>query len=578
MAPVPDVAADAEALRELTDVASALDEHEIAQALAALGDRRAAGQVYVACVGQFKRGKSTLINALLGEPVLPTGVAPVTSAVTVIRHGETRAVQVHVHGRAPETIAIDAIAAYATEVQNPGNVKRVSVIDLVDPNPVLAGGLVLVDTPGVGSSSPLAAETTKAFVPRIDVALVVLGADPPVTGEELQLLDAIGVETREWIFVLNKADKMADADMAEAYVFTQRVLADRLGVVPDALFIVSAIERLRSGASTRDWDRLEQALRRLGGERKDAVLRDRVCQRTRRIAAQLRHTIASLDEALTKTAADNDRRVAAIEDWVVQATQALNDLDALLTADQTSASRTLRERAATHLGPARERAMAALDEALASLAAQRRLSWRGAWPLAQQFARRELQETLSVIEHDASEIYARLAGRFVEMANALLHDLARVESALAALPPLSAPTALEGRRRFYFTEMMTLTATSPWRSAMEAVLPPGARRDAIRERVERYLERLLDTNTSRVIGDLDERLTESRQELAREIRSRIDTLVTSTHRATQRAQALRAEGQTSIERERIRLQTLRARLDRIATDANEPGQRGERRR
>jgi hypothetical protein len=222
--------------------------------------------------------------------------------------------------------------------------------------------------------------------------------------------------------------------------------------------------------------------------------------------------------------------------------------------------------------------MAALDEALASLAAQRRLSWRGAWPLAQQFARRELQETLSVIEHDASEIYARLAGRFVEMANALLHDLARVESALAALPPLSAPTALEGRRRFYFTEMMTLTATSPWRSAMEAVLPPGARRDAIRERVERYLERLLDTNTSRVIGDLDERLTESRQELAREIRSRIDTLVTSTHRATQRAQALRAEGQTSIERERIRLQTLRARLDRIATDANEPGQRGERRR
>jgi predicted GTPase len=554
MAPVPDVAADAEALRELTDVASALDEHEIAQALAALGDRRAAGQVYVACVGQFKRGKSTLINALLGEPVLPTGVAPVTSAVTVIRHGETRAVQVHVHGRAPETIAIDAIAAYATEAQNPGNVKRVSVIDLVDPNPVLAGGLVLVDTPGVGSSSPLAAETTKAFVPRIDVALVVLGADPPVTGEELQLLDAIGVETREWIFVLNKADKMADADMAEAYVFTQRVLADRLGVVPDALFIVSAIERLRSGASTRDWDRLEQALRRLGGERKDAVLRDRVCQRTRRIAAQLRHTIASLDEALTKTAADNDRRVAAIDDWVVQ------------------------ERAATHLGPARERAMAALDEALASLAAQRRLSWRGAWPLAQQFARRELQETLSVIEHDASEIYARLAGRFVEMANALLHDLARVESALAALPPLSAPTALEGRRRFYFTEMMTLTATSPWRSAMEAVLPPGARRDAIRERVERYLERLLDTNTSRVIGDLDERLTESRQELAREIRSRIDTLVTSTHRATQRAQALRAEGQTSIERERIRLQTLRARLDRIATDANEPGQRGERRR
>jgi predicted GTPase len=576
MAPVPDVAADAGALRELTDIASALGVDAIAQELSALGDRRAAGQVYVACVGQFKRGKSTLINALLGEPLLPTGVAPVTSAVTVIRHGETRAVHVHFEDRAPETIAIDAIAAYATEAQNPGNVKRVSVIDLVEPNDALAGGLVLVDTPGVGSSSPLAAETAKAFVPRIDVALVVLGADPPVTGEELQLLDAIGVETREWIFVLNKADKMADADMAEAYVFTQRVLADRLGVVPDALFIVSAIERLRSGAPTRDWDRLAQALRRLSGERKDAVLRDRMCQQTRRVAAQLGHTIASLDEALTKTSADNDRRVAAIDGWVAHARRALDDLDALLTADQASAARTVREGTTTRLGPARERAMAALDEALASLAAQRRLSWRRAWPLAQQFARRELQDTLPVVEHEASQVYARLASRFVEMANALLRDLAMVERPLAALPPLAAPTALEVRRRFYFTEMMTLTATSPWRSAMEAVLPSRPRRDAIRERAERYLERLLDTNASRVIGDLDERLTESRLELAKEIRSRIDTLVTATHRAAQRAQALRAEGQTAIERERIQLQTLRARLDRIATDIDEPGERGGR--
>jgi GTP-binding protein EngB required for normal cell division len=575
MAPVPDVAADAEALRELTDIASALGEPEIAQDLTALRDRRAAGQVYVACVGQFKRGKSTLINALLGESLLPTGVAPVTSAVTVIRGGETRAVQVHFHDRAPETIAIDAIASYATEAQNPGNVKRVSVIDLVEPNHVLANGLVLVDTPGVGSSSPLAAETTKAFVPRIDVALVVLGADPPVTGEELQLLDAIGAETREWLFVLNKADKMADADMAEAYVFTQRVLADRLGVVPDALFIVSALERLHAGAPTRDWGRLEEALHRLSGKRRDTVLRERACRRTRRGVAQLRHAIASLDEALTKTAADNDRRIASIDDWVVQATRELNDLDALLAADQTSAARIVRDGATARLRPARERAMAALDEALASLAAQRRLSWRHAWPLAQQFARRELQETLPVIEHDASEVYARLANRFVEMANALLRDLATVERPLAALPPLTAPTTLEGRRRFYFTEMMTLTATSPWRAAMEAVLPSRSRRDAIRARAERYLERLLDTNTSRVIGDLDERLTESRQELAKEIRSRIDTLVMSTRRATAHARTLRDEGQAAIERERNRLQTLRAHLDRIATDTDESGERRE---
>lgn len=111
---------------------------------------------------------------------------------------------------------------------------------------------------------------------------------------------------------------------------------------------------------------------------------------------------------------------------------------------------------------------------------------------------------------------------------------------------------------------------------MEAVLPSRSRRDAIRERAERYLERLLDTNTSRVIGDLDERLTKSRQELGKEIRSRIDTLVTSTHRATAHARTLRDEGQAAIERERSRLQTLRAQLDRIATDTNAFEERDER--
>ncbi len=64
----------------------------------ALSDRLRDGLFYVACVGQFKRGKSTLLNALVGEPVLPAGVVPVTAVVTVVRHGERVAARVRFAG------------------------------------------------------------------------------------------------------------------------------------------------------------------------------------------------------------------------------------------------------------------------------------------------------------------------------------------------------------------------------------------------------------------------------------------------------------------------------------------------
>ena len=58
---------------------------EVADEARALAERIVAGRFFVACVGQFKRGKSTVLNALVNDRVLPTGVTPVTSVVTMLR-------------------------------------------------------------------------------------------------------------------------------------------------------------------------------------------------------------------------------------------------------------------------------------------------------------------------------------------------------------------------------------------------------------------------------------------------------------------------------------------------------------
>ena len=82
--------ADGQALGRLAEIAEALGESSIRGDVQQLAARISEGRFYVACVGQFKRGKSTLLDALVGEPILPTGVVPVTTVPTVLRYGKER--------------------------------------------------------------------------------------------------------------------------------------------------------------------------------------------------------------------------------------------------------------------------------------------------------------------------------------------------------------------------------------------------------------------------------------------------------------------------------------------------------
>ncbi|MBN2195290.1 MAG: dynamin family protein [Polyangiaceae bacterium] len=117
----------------------------------ALSDRVRDGLFYVACVGQFKRGKSTLLNALVGQPLLPVGVVPVTAVVTVVRHGERLAARVRFAAGGWQEVATGNLAQFVTEEQNPENRKGVAAVEVFVPSELLASGMCLVDTLGVDS-------------------------------------------------------------------------------------------------------------------------------------------------------------------------------------------------------------------------------------------------------------------------------------------------------------------------------------------------------------------------------------------------------------------------------------------
>ncbi|HSB36606.1 MAG TPA: dynamin family protein, partial [Thermoanaerobaculia bacterium] len=220
--------ADASALETLEKAARDAGAPALAEDARSVAARVAEGLFYVVCLGEFKRGKSTLLNALVGREILPAGVVPVTSAVTILRYGSAVDARVRLSGGDVRHISLAEIPDYVTEERNPENRRGLVAVEVFLPSPLLATGMCLVDTPGIGSVFAGNTAATRDFLPHVDAALVVLGADPPLSGDELALAEEAARGIHHLLFALNKADRLPEAECAEAARFAERILASRL--------------------------------------------------------------------------------------------------------------------------------------------------------------------------------------------------------------------------------------------------------------------------------------------------------------------------------------------------------------
>lgn len=207
---------------------------------------------HLAVLGQFKRGKSSLINALLGGDFLPSGSVPVTALPTVIRRGDIRRATITLtDGRTETGVFADdqELAAYLTrfvaETANPGNRLGVKQVAVEYPAGLLASGVTLIDTPGIGSTFQHNTDTTLQFLSQCDAALFVLSADPPITAAELEFLQAVQRQVRRLFFVLNKVDYLSTAERETVAGFLRQVLHEQAGVpAATPVYLVSARQAL----------------------------------------------------------------------------------------------------------------------------------------------------------------------------------------------------------------------------------------------------------------------------------------------------------------------------------------------
>lgn len=195
---------------------------EIRAGLAAAAERAVADTFDVGIFGRVGSGKSSLINALVTRPILPVGATPVTAVPVRIRRGPDGIAITFVDGRR-ESAPLDRLAEFATEESNPDNARDVAAVEVTVPE--MLPGLLLLDTPGVGSLALGGAARAYAWLPRCDLGIVLVSAGSPLGTDEQSLLAALlgaGIDTR---VMLSKADLLSEPERARALSYLERELA-----------------------------------------------------------------------------------------------------------------------------------------------------------------------------------------------------------------------------------------------------------------------------------------------------------------------------------------------------------------
>ena len=561
-APSPDLGSPTAHLAALVRLANEAGAPEIAAEASALVDRLAEGRFYVACIGQFKRGKSTLLNALVGQSLLPSGIIPITTAVTVLRWGPTLRARVRLE-QDWHDIGVGDLAAYVSEEQNPANRKGVSLVEVFVPSPLLAHGMCLVDTPGVGSVIRANTDATRAFVPQIDAALVVIGTDPPISGEELALVEEAAAQVGTLLFVLSKADRSTDTERGEAVAFTRRVLAERLRTEPGPVLQVSAIERLNGGRASSDWDALEDTLRTLSESAGGALLGHAARRGIERLTERLRRDLDEQHAALARPIAETERHVEALGACVADGSRALHELGFLFAAEQ----KRLLERYAAELRGFVERELPVAETELAATlrtrTGRRGERRRHALTVAQEIADRAVLRWFAETESVAEALYRQAAERFADLANALLQRVAS-DGGLTALPPRVSPAlGFRSKRSFVAVGMMRVTARRPVRWVLDQLRSPAAARRGVDRDAHAYLATLIRGNAGRVTDDLDARMIKSRRALESEIHTALAQITASAERALARARVQHDTGHDAVQAELTRLDQLRRAVDHL---------------
>jgi hypothetical protein len=574
-------------LGEALRIVDSLGHHFSADSerLLSLRTRLEEGRFHLAVLGQFKRGKSTLLNAFLGEALLPTSVVPLTAIPTFVEYGPKVKIRVcylderpakEFSQKTPEEFA-GILEGFVTEEGNPKNRLGVLQVEIFHPAPILQHGVVLIDTPGIGSTFTHNTEATLNFLPQCDAALFVVSADPPLTEVEAEFLKSVRSKVSRLFFIFNKMDYLNEGEKEAALAFFRKVLAEKLQVTNDhPVFCVSSRRGLDSKlcGDADLWvqsglNEVEDHLICFLVSEKTNALREALGSKVRDIledlVMRLRLGVRSLQTPLD----DLEKRLQVFEKELKNAERQRMAAQDLLAGDRKRTlesleqqAEALRQQSADHLESVIEASFSAMQDGEVNEAT-----------VMDALA----EEVTSFFQSSAEEVSQRF-GRHVsetlrphqDKADGLIELIRRAAAELFEIPyhaPESSE-AFEMKRRPYWVlrkRVPSLPIVVP-EEAIDKLLPAAIRINRLKKRLTRQIDALVRQNVENLRWATLQNLNDAIRRFGLTLDQRFQETIAATHGAIHAAYVKRKEHAEAITEDVLKLETSATELAKIIAE------------
>ncbi len=519
-------------------------------------------------LGQFKRGKTTLINALLGSEILPTGVVPLTSIPTVIQYGKALRIKVFFEDARVKDIRQENLYEYVTEKGNPGNEKNVSEVVITYPSEYLKDGVRIIDTPGVGSVYQHNTDVAYMYLPKSDAAVFMLSVDQPVSQSEIEFLRDVREYSDRIFFLLNKIDYVTSLDdLQESINFAKSTLKECVNSEV-RLFPVSArlgLEgKLSGSAEVVERSNLlsfEQALNKFLTKEKARVLIQSVSNTLNRYLSQTMLELELEMKSLSTPIEELNEKIRLFEEKNGEVLRQKREFDMLLDGEVKNI---IKEAIDEDLNRFKNELSERLVPDLESLFNEKRgLSARRLNRLLEEFVIDEVKNAYNNwrAREDGriATLFEQICNRFMEKINNIVDEILRFSSELFSIPlevnKVGEVWTMESS--FYYKFKDEPVSLELLRTSLVLSLPGFISNRLIINRMKEFLHEMIDKQGGRVRFDFVERLNKSKLDFRWKMLQRLEATIDGISSAINKGMNERVKGETAVkERKRLCLEAI----------------------
>ena len=529
----------------------------------------------IVVLGGFKRGKSTLINAMVGSGILPTGVVPLTSVITKLRYGTKTEAEIAFNDGKRMIVDVTSLNQYVTEKGNPGNTKNVAEVDLHVNSSLLGDGATIVDTPGVGSSYGRNTLVTYDFLAQVDAALFVFGVDPPISQMELEFLDDIKGNSDVIFLIQNKIDMLDKRESEEALDFSRSVLIESLKDPDLRVFPISAKLALEAKEDGDDeklirsgYIELEKEVMNFLATGKGETILASARKRSLKVVSDLFTAVGIEHEILCRPVLEMNEKIDWLQKEIQTARRRLDDMDSLVDSrvsrivnQFTQSLEEIKNRARLTLVPRLDALLQSMPETIG------RHEYLEA---IQRFIEEEIENNYGPFVRSAgAEISKELRSVVVDFsteANQSSEDLMkRVADVFGVtMLPTEVPEIDVDGSRFYFDQVSVLKRESIVPAELPMILPNRFYRRNIAKKARQVMLDEIEKHGGRIRYDIDYRLSESSRRLKSEVRTRMLSSVESMESALSIGLRSRTEASRERESRLVYLEKIERRLKKAS--------------